>query len=231
MLLLVAAPWAVAEPTPVAPSENATEEVEKKRFTLDMVISPVLKNMAVPESRPEITGKQMAVASPSDKARAHVQQGFALVHARWDFEAYRHFCVALQEDPDCLMAYCGVTLALARPHNEYIAFRRSAVDRMLDLLEMDEAAEKAGKVARFPDVEKDFAAAVATLVSTSPRTAGAMFHQITQDYPNFLQAQLLALLLSRGGYDLVGDPTAGQVLARASPHHTPYAPPPWEKAR
>lgn len=213
MLVLAVTSWAVADPQPVSSTKKVSDEVEKEPFTLASVISPVLKDMATPESRPKIVGEQIAMSSPSEKARAHVQQGFALVHARWDFEAYRHFCAALQEDPDCLMAYCGVTLALARPHNEYVVFRRAAVDRMLDLMEADEAAEKAGKIGRFPDVEKDFAAAVATLVSTSPRTAGAMFHQIGQDYPNFIQAQLLALFLSRGGYDLVGDPTAGQVLA------------------
>ena len=208
--------WAAAEPVPPAQakaSEKASGEEEvKKPFTLDLVISPVLKNMAVPETRPHIVGEEMAIASPSKKARDYVKQGFALVHAQWDFEAYRNFCVALEEDPDCLMAYCGVALSLARPHNEYVAYRRAAVDRILDLLEADKALEKAGQIGRFPDVEKDFCAAVVTLVSTSPRTAGAMFHQISQDYPNFIQARLLSLFLSRGGYDMTGDPTPGQVL-------------------
>lgn len=213
MLTLAATACVVAEPTPVAPSQKVTEQAKQEPFTLASVISPVLKNMAVPQVRPEIVGEQLTISSPSEKARLHVKQGFALVHAQWDFEAYRHFCLALQEDPDCLMAYCGVSLALARPHNEYVTFRRASVDRMLDLMEIDEANMKAGKAERFPAVEKDFAAAVAILVSTSPRTAGAMFHKIGQDYPQFIQAQLLALFLSRGGYDLVGDPTGGQIQA------------------
>jgi len=211
MLLLAvsmtASPWGKAEVN--APSEA----VEKKPFTLDLVISPLLKSMAVPEKRPKMIGEQMAIASSSEKARDYVTQGFALVHAQWDFEAYRNFCVALQEDPDCLMAYCGVALSLARPHNEYIVFRRAAVDRVLDLLEADKSLEDAEQLGRYPDVEKEFAAAVVTLVSTSPRTAGAMFHQISQEYPNFVQAQLLALFLSRGGYDMMGDPMPGQVQA------------------
>ena len=155
----------------------------------------------------------MTIASPSEKARNHVKQGFGLVHAQWDFEAYRHFCVALQEDPDCLMAYSGVALALAKPHNEYVSYRRAAVGRMLDLMEADKKAAQEGAVSRYPEMEKEFAAAVATLVSTSPRTAGAMFHKLGTQYPHFLQARLLALFLSRGGYDMTGDPTPGQLVA------------------
>ncbi len=212
MVLLVVAPMGVGR-AQLVDSPEKKEGVEKVPFTLDLVIAPVLKNMAVPVSREKIDGVNMAISSPSEKAQAHVKQGFALVHAQWDFEAYRHFCVALQEDPDCLMAYCGVALALAKPHNEYVAYRRAAVGRMLDLMEVDKKAELDGAVTRFPSVEKEFAAAVATLVSTSPRTAGALFHRIGMEYPHFLQAQLLALFLSRGGYDAMGDPTPGQTLA------------------
>lgn len=211
MVLLVVASVGIGRAQSVDFPEKK-EVVEKVPFTLDQVIAPVLKNMAVPVNRLKIDGVKMAISSPSEKAQAHVKQGFALVHAQWDFEAYRHFCVALQEDPDCLMAYCGVALALAKPHNEYVTYRRAAVGRMLDLLEADKKVELDGGVPRFPSVEKEFAAAVATLVSTSPRAAGALFHRIGTEYPNFLQAQLLALFLSRGGYDVMGDPTPGQTL-------------------
>ena len=214
MLLLVFFPWSMAEAAPERGAKlKADAVVEKKPFSLDLVISPVLKNMAVPQARPQIVGEDIAIASPSKKARNSVKQGFALVHAQWDFEAYRHFCVALQDDPDCLMAYCGVVLSLARPHNEYLSYRRAAVDRILDLLEAEKAEVDAGRAGRFPELEKDFAAAVVTLVSTSPRAAGAMFHKMSQDYPHFIQAHLLALFLSRGGYDMMGDPLPGQVLA------------------
>jgi len=209
-------PMAVAQEQAVNPVQNeAVNErvVEKKPFSLDSVIAPVLKNMAVPARRLKIDGVKMAISSPSEKAQAHVKQGFALVHAQWDFEAYRHFCKALDEDPDCLMAYCGVALALAQPHNEYVAYRRAAVERMLDLMEVDKKGADAGELARFPAVEKEFCAAVATLVSTSPRTAGALFHRLGTEYPHFLQAQLLALFLSRGGYDVLGDPTPRQLQA------------------
>jgi len=180
-------------------------------FSLDRVIAPVLKDKLHPENRSGIEGVKMAISSPSAKAQQHVRQGFALVHAQWDFEAYRHFCAALVEDPDCLMAYCGVAMALAKPHGEYERYKKAAVDRMLDLMEFDKKRETAGKLPRFPDVEKEFAAAVATLVSEGPRSARVLFFKVSEQHPQFLQAKLLGLFLSRGGYDASGSPTPAQI--------------------
>lgn len=213
LLTFAASSMGFAQVAPVVPPVKPVEAVEVKPFTLDSVIAPIVKALAEPQVRPTIVGAKMIIATPSEKASLHVQQGFALIHAQWDFEAYRHFCLALKEDPDCLMAYVGVSLALARPQNEYISYRRAAVSRMLDLMEADKKAELAGGAERFPVMEKEFAAAVATLVSTSPRMAGALFFKLGVDYPQFVQAQVLALFLSRGGYDTAGDPTPGQLLA------------------
>jgi tetratricopeptide (TPR) repeat protein len=185
----------------------------KKPFTMDQVIDEGVAKMAVPEMRPEMVGVKMLISSPSEKAREHVKAGFALVHAQWDFEAYRHFCVALAEDPDCLMAYCGVTLALAKPYNEYAKYRRAAVSRMLDLVDADKAGMKLGKAERFPAVEKGFVMATATLVSASPRAAGIMFGELGEKFPQLIQARLLFVFLTRGGYDVLGTPSAEQKWA------------------
>ncbi len=185
----------------------------KKPFTMDLVVDERVAKMATPEMRPEMVGVKMAISSPSEKARAYVKTGFALVHAQWDFEAYRHFCAALAEDQDCLMAYCGVTLALAKPHNEYAKYRMAAVTRMLDLVDADEARVKAGNVERFPAVEKGFVLATATLVSASPRAAGMMFQRLGEKFPHLIQARLLSVFLTRGGYDVLGSPTPEQKLA------------------
>lgn len=196
---------------PVSPP--AKKEVEKVPFTLDQVVDTRVAKMAVPEMRPQIVGIKMSVSSPSEKAREHVKQGFALVHAQWDFEAYRHFSAALVEDPDCLLAYCGVVLALAKPYSEYADYRRAAITRMLDLLDADDKQVKEGKVERYPAMEKKFVMATATLVSTSPRTAGALFHKMSEEYPQLIQTRLLSVFLTRGGYDVLGTPSLEQKFA------------------
>ena len=76
-------------------------------------------------------------------------KGFALVHAQWNFEAYRHFSAALAIDPECIMAYAGVTLALIQPFNEYADYRRAAVLRMLDMSDADKARHQAGPEGAF----------------------------------------------------------------------------------
>ncbi|MFK7909575.1 MAG: hypothetical protein AB8F34_03135 [Akkermansiaceae bacterium] len=181
----------------------AQENVEK--FKLDTVVSPRIAKMAVPVIRPEMIGVKMTVSSPSAKAREHVRQGFALIHAQWDFEAYRHFCAALTEDPDCMLAYCGVALSLIKPNGEYTSYRNAAVSRMVDLIEADEESLKADKPARYPKLEKQFAYAVASLITSSPARAGAMMKEMAKTYPNVLQAKLLGAFLTRGAYDMAGN--------------------------
>ena len=123
-------------------------------FDLSQVVHARVAGMKAPKMRPGTVGVQMTISSPSQKVREHVRQGFALVHAQWDFEAYRHFCAALAEDPDCLMAYCGVTLALVQPFSEFADQRRAAVTRMLDMIDADNKAVVEGKGERFSALEK-----------------------------------------------------------------------------
>ncbi|MCP5536472.1 MAG: tetratricopeptide repeat protein [Akkermansiaceae bacterium] len=195
---------------PVTPAAGKPEK--KVPFSLNQVVDARVAKMAVPEPRPDMVGIKMSISSPSPKAREHVQQGLALVHAQWDFEAYRHFCAALVEDEDCLMAYCGVALALAKPYSEYSEYRRVAVERMLDLLDADDKAVAEGKAGRYPMVEKKFVLATAAL-STSPRTAGALFHKVAEEYPQAIQARLLSVFMTRGGYDVLGNPSLEQDFA------------------
>lgn len=210
VVLLVIPSVGYAQEVPVTPS--AKKPVKKIPFTLDQVVDSRVAKMAVPEMRPGMVGVKMNISSPSKKAREHVRQGLALVHAQWDFEAYRHFCAALVEDEDCMMAYCGVALALAKPYSEYGDYRRVAVERMLDLLDADDKAVKEGKAGRFPMMEKKFVIATASL-STSPRTAGALFHKIAEEYPQIIQARLLSVFMTRGGYDVLGTPSMEQKFA------------------
>lgn len=184
-----------------------------KAFDVSQVIAPRVLKMPKPKLRPQMVGEKLAVASPSSAAREHVKTGFALVHAQWDFEAYRHFCAALQEDPGCLMAYTGLSLSLAQSWHAEAKYRRAAVLRITDLLEGDEKRMKEGKEARFPAIERKFSAATAILLSASPQAAGLSFKSLGKEFPHFLQARLLGIFLTRGGYDVLGNPSEAQKIA------------------
>ena len=114
-----------------APKEWVPED-----FTVGMVIHPAIARLPQPEMFPEIIATPMAITARHEAAQEHVLQGMAYIQSGWDYEAYRHFCEAARADPECLMAYWGIGLALATPNNEFIENRVAAVNRMLDLLKM-----------------------------------------------------------------------------------------------
>ncbi|HCQ32548.1 MAG TPA: hypothetical protein DIV54_03540, partial [Verrucomicrobiales bacterium] len=112
-------------------------------FSVGQVVHPVVAKLPTPDFVDEIVSIPMAISSGSPLASRHVLQGLAHIQAAWDFEAYRHFCEALKLDPDCLMAYWGIGLALAAPNNEFTQQRQVAVMRMIELI--DATREVQGK--------------------------------------------------------------------------------------
>ena len=192
-----------------APTNTVSPKPDRdsKAFALSSVVHPRVAKMGRPSISKSMKGVQSRVSTSSPKAREHVRQGFALVHAQWNFEAYRHFSAALAIDPECIMAYAGVTLALIQPFNEYADYRRAAVLRMLDMSDADKAGIKQGRKARFSESERGFVDAIAALVSQNPESAGDMLLKVAKDDPRFIQAKMIAVFLNRGGYNVANEPS------------------------
>jgi tetratricopeptide (TPR) repeat protein len=185
---------------------------EKKPFTIDQVIHPVVAALPAPEFYDPIVSIPMAISSRNNLAQRHVLQGMAYIQAAWDFEAYRHFCAAVQADPDCLMAYWGIGLALAAPNNQFAHERMVAVERMLNL--MDATVMAGGReIPLATPMEQKYALALATLFSLRAGEAVKAFRDLSESFPNNLQAKCLAIYLQRDGYDEFGAANFGQELA------------------
>ncbi|MFP6877193.1 MAG: hypothetical protein VCA37_10215 [Roseibacillus sp.] len=185
---------------------------EKKPFTIDQVIHPVVAALPAPEFYDPIVSIPMAISSRNNLAQRHVLQGMAYIQAAWDFEAYRHFCAAVQADPDCLMAYWGIGLALAAPNNQFAHERMVAVERMLNL--MDATVMAGGReIPLATPMEQKYALALATLFSLRTGEAVKAFRDLSESFPNNLQAKCLAIYLQRDGYDEFGAANFGQELA------------------
>lgn len=197
---LLLSPMLAAQETAV---ENITEET--KSFDYKSVIAEPVQQLGEPRVRVEVGEPNILVFSPSLKAQEHVRQGFAMIHASWDFEAYRHFSAALKEDSQCLMAYCGVVLSLTNPEHEFKKERAHAFNRMLSLAE-----HKDGEEFSYPENERMYAVAIAELMANGVARGAAAFRHLAKSYPNDLQAQLFSLLLSRGGYNDLGNPRLAQ---------------------
>ena len=185
---------------------------EKKPFTIDQVIHPVVAALPAHEFYDPIVSIPMAISSRTNLAQRHVLQGMAYIQAAWDFEAYRHFCAAVQADPDCLMAYWGIGLALAAPNNQFAHERMVAVERMLNL--MDATVMAGGReIPLATPMEQQYALALATLFSLRAGEAVKAFRDLSESFPNNLQAKCLAIYLQRDGYDEFGAANFGQELA------------------
>ena len=164
------------------------------------VIHPVVQKLSLPQNRPEFSVPSIAVSTKSKAASGHVIQGIAHLNASWDFEAYRHFCEAVKADPDCLMAYWGISMSLAGRNHECFKERKIAINRMLDLVEADAGV----------DLEKGYAEAAGRLFANGARAAGQTYLAISKKYPNDRQSKLLGLFLTRDGFDEFGTPRSGQ---------------------
>ena len=164
------------------------------------VIHPVVQKLSLPQNRPEFSVPSIAVSTKSKAASGHVIQGIAHLNASWDFEAYRHFCEAVKADPDCLMAYWGISMSLAGRNHEFFKERKIAINRMLDLVEADAGV----------DLEKGYAEAAGRLFANGARAAGQTYLAISKKYPNDRQSKLLGLFLTRDGFDEFGTPRSGQ---------------------
>ncbi len=184
-------------------SLSAQEKAVVEEFSIDSVIHPVVAQLKPPQWYPEIVSWDPAVTASSKNVQKRVSQGMALIHAGWDFEAYRHFVEAIKEDPNCLMAYWGIALSLANPNSEVRGQRIAAVERMVDLVR-----QGAGTASERGQTE-----ALAFIFSELPERAPEVFAAVAADYPNHLQLQLMAAYLKRDGYDDLLGPGPGQRAA------------------
>lgn len=178
-----------------------------EEFKVSSVIHPVVAELGAPAIIESFGKGHMAVSTSSDDAAKHVAQGMARLNTSWDFEAYRHFCEAAKLDPDCLMAYWGITMSLAGSEHEFFEQRQIAVDRMLDLLE----SEQAKKEDRWTDIERGYVQGAGALLTQGVRASGETFKAISKKFPLDIQSKLFSLFLLRDGYDEFGKPLAGQL--------------------
>lgn len=188
----------------------------QKKFDFKSVIAEPILAMPVPkmwEGEGRNIGELNVPISTNDElVEKHVRQGFALLHAQWDVEAYRHFAAALEREPDCLMAYCGVVMSLLNPEHEWKEYRARAIQRMVSLAE-----HKAGKGEdaeyAFPANERDYALAIGNLVVNGVNAGAGSFKILADKYSEDLQLQLLAPFFNRGRYDVFGSSDTEQERA------------------
>ncbi len=173
--------------------------------TIEDCIPTSVSALAPPAVFPFHKGLVTAVSASTKKAQIHTVQGLNNLHGGWEFEAMRHFAIALQEDPRCLMAHWGMVMAMLAPSPETDANRAATIERLLQLVTDGEGTE----------LERGFAYGLVKYIEEGPDGATQAFRKVADKYPGEIQAEIFASLFGRGGYDELGTITPDQEAAEA----------------
>lgn len=170
---------------------------------IEACIPEAVSNMAEPEPRPFPKGLATAVTAANEKAQMHTIQGLNHLHGGWEFQAMRHFAIAMREDPQCLMAHWGMIMTMLSPSLETDTHRLATSQRLLELID-----EGVGT-----DLERGYAYGLLKYMDEGPGGAANAFNKVALKFPNEMQAQIFAALFGRSGYDDLGQIKPDQELA------------------
>lgn len=145
------------------------------------------------------------ITTKSPQAQQWFDQGLALLHCFWFYEAERAFEQAVRLDPDCAMCHWGLFQALDSDNDHEQA--------MAELARAKELAPKA------TDREQRYIRASAVQQENKGDEATQAFiHEmeaLENRYPGDLQAKLLLAAQLLNGYDTNGDPRPGALYGQA----------------
>jgi tetratricopeptide (TPR) repeat protein len=152
----------------------------------------------------------MPVTTKSEEAQKFFDQGLALLHSFWFYEADRSFDRVAQLDPDCAMAHWGIAMAAVNDKR-----RDEAVKRAKDL-----AAKASDREKLYIDaVEARYQGEKATVQNNGFLGASENYQRamrkIVSFYPDDLEAKLFLALALMAGYERDGTPKPGTVEAIA----------------
>jgi len=152
----------------------------------------------------------MPIATKSEEAQRFFDQGLALLHSFWSYEADRSFERAAQLDPECAMAQWGIAMAAVNEKR-----RDEAVKRAKEL-----AAKASERERLYIDaVEARYQGERATIQNNGFLGASEAYQKamrkIVAFYPDDLEAKLFLALALMSGYERDGAPKPGTVEAIA----------------
>jgi tetratricopeptide (TPR) repeat protein len=152
----------------------------------------------------------MPISTKSEEAQRFFDQGLALIHSFWSYEADRSFERAAQLDPECAMAQWGIAMAAVNEKR-----RDEAVKRAKEL------AAKASERERLyiEAVEARYQGERTTIQNNGFLGASEAYQKamrkIVAFYPDDLEAKLFLALALMSGYERDGAPKPGTVEAIA----------------
>ena len=152
----------------------------------------------------------MPITTKSDKAQAFFDQGLALLHAFWFYEADRSFAEAARLDPDCAMAQWGIAMAGINDER-----RDEAVKRAMALSNKVSERERLYITAVEARYQGQKNAVQNNPFLGSTEAYRQALRRLVAAYPNDLEAKLFLALALLSGYERDGTPKPGTTEAMA----------------
>ena len=167
--------------------------------------TPYVPNLPPAQILQGIGKVDFKIKTKSVKTQEFFNQGIALLHCFWDFEAYRAFKEAIRYDSTAIMPYYGLNSAIGAIEGDEFKY-----DQKLALKKLKQLKEKAD------DRERNYAEAI--LARDSEADGGKALYQkkleqIIDKYPDDLDTKLFLALSKMGGYDSKMVPREGQLYA------------------
>ena len=187
---------------PALPALAQTAEIPEKVCrccSLDRFYAPWMKTLKRPELRKNIGNAQLAITTKSEKAQQYFNQGLNCIHGFWEFEAYRYFLAAIEEDPNCAMAYWGVCMSLPGQTPEANDERTQALKKAKEL------------AVNASEHEQHYISSITALIYSGPKEASTALEKVIEKYPNDMNAVGLLAYWNRAGHDAEGKPKLATV--------------------
>ncbi|MDR6197824.1 tetratricopeptide repeat protein [Siphonobacter sp. SORGH_AS_0500] len=162
-------------------------------------------HLPAPQVMSGIGTSDLKIQTKSSLTQTYFNQGVALLHGFWDFEAYRAFKEASRQDSTALMPYWGIYSAIGSMEGDDFA-----EDRIRAVAKIKALKDKA------PPHERRYAEAIlAREVSGAnhKKEYERILELLVHEYPDDVDAKLFLALSKMSGYDLKLNPREGTMYA------------------
>jgi tetratricopeptide (TPR) repeat protein len=165
-----------------------------------------LARLPAPQHMKGIGSAHIEITTKSAEAQQWFDQGLALLHCFWDYEALRAFEQAARLDPDCAMCHWGLYRALNfRGGDPKQAKKELATAKELSSNASDHEQRYIRAYSESEDKQGDEA----------DRAFSKEMESLIAHYPDDVEAKLMYALSNGHGYTEKGDPRPGTLYGQA----------------
>jgi tetratricopeptide (TPR) repeat protein len=164
-----------------------------------------LSKLPPPQRIEGIGDAHISITTKSPQAQQWFDQGLALLHCFWDYEAERAFGEAVRLDPDCAMCHWGLYRAVdfSGDHDQAKAELARAKELATSASDREQRYIRASTEQEAKQGDEATQAFIKEMEALEAR------------YPDDLQAKLILAGQMLNGYDSKGDPRAGALYGQA----------------